>query len=142
LLPTPLRNRHCVSIVEIRYDPLTDARALQVHASPDSAFAYQAVLEWTRALQARLDECWAVVGDVYGDGRFELKLRTASTNVVAHAVVDPGAKPRPDALSRIWDELGLPAVIPRDAMARERTCAQALATLGGRVRLHIEAMEA
>jgi molecular chaperone HtpG len=32
-----------------------------------------------RVLQARLDECWAFVGDVYGDGHFGLKLRTVST---------------------------------------------------------------
>jgi hypothetical protein len=61
---------------------------------------------------------------------------------VAHAVVDPDAKPRPDALARIWDELGLPAIIPRDAVTRERTCSQALAALGDRVRLHLEAMGA
>jgi hypothetical protein len=67
------------SLVEVRHDPLTDAHALQVHARPGSAFAYQDVLAWTLGLQTRLDECWAVIGDIYGDGRFGLKLRTAST---------------------------------------------------------------
>jgi molecular chaperone HtpG len=69
------------SIVELRYDRLTDAQVLQLDASPESAFAYQDVLAWTRGLQARLDECWAVIGEVYGDGRFSLKLRTATTSL-------------------------------------------------------------
>jgi hypothetical protein len=60
--------------------------------------------------------------------------------VVAFALVDPSAKPRPDALSRIWGELGLPAVIPRDAAARERACGRALAVLGDRVRYHLDTM--
>jgi Molecular chaperone, HSP90 family len=67
------------AIDEIRHDPLTDTQAVQVLASPASAFAYQAVLGWTRELQARLDECWAVIGEVYGTDRFGLRLRTAST---------------------------------------------------------------
>jgi molecular chaperone HtpG len=67
------------SLTELRYDRLTDARVLQIDAHPESAFAYQEVLAWTRELQSRLDECWAVVGYVYGDGHFGLKLRTAST---------------------------------------------------------------
>lgn len=67
------------SIVEVRHDHLTDPHAVQIHASPDSAFAYQDVLAWMRGLQARFDECWAVIGDVYGDRHFGLKLRTAST---------------------------------------------------------------
>ena len=67
------------SLTELRHDRLTDARVLHVDAHPESAFAYQEILAWTRALQSRLDECWAVLGHVYGDGRFGLKLRTAST---------------------------------------------------------------
>jgi hypothetical protein len=59
-------------------------------------------------------------------------------SVVAFARVDPNAKPKPDALADIWDELGLPAIIPRDAVARERVCAQALAILGDRVRYHLD----
>jgi hypothetical protein len=62
--------------------------------------------------------------------------------VVAFAAVDPAIKLRPNALTEIWKELDLPALISRDPEARGRSCMQALEVIGDRVRLHDEAMRA
>ena len=60
------------------------------------------------------------------------------SKVVAFATVEPRARSRRDALTDIWEELGLPAVIPRDGAERQRVCGKALMALGHRVSRHIE----
>jgi molecular chaperone HtpG len=79
------------AIDEVRWDPLTDSKSLQVRATPRSAFAHQALVDWSHALQGRLDECWAVVGDVFGDARFGFRLRSASTPLAGSSRAQNGA---------------------------------------------------
>jgi hypothetical protein len=65
-----------------------------------------------------------------------------AANVVAFATVDAGRGGwADDLLTRVWDELGLPAVLPRDPDARARSCACAIGVIGDRLRLHLAAMQ-
>jgi hypothetical protein len=61
--------------------------------------------------------------------------------IVAFATIDAGALGRTeDALAQIWNELRLPAILPRDPDVRGRSCGPALNVIGDRVRMHLTAM--
>jgi hypothetical protein len=54
------------AIREIRYAVGSDPERVDIIAMPESAHAYQKILEWTSGIQRELDHSWAVIGETFG----------------------------------------------------------------------------